>query len=894
MAGSPSRPGAFHTFQIFEPSNDAFAIASDVQPENRYAPKRSHIPTACTECKRRKVRCDGNYPCGPCLSSSASSRARRRRCYYITPRPRVMPSKRALEDASSSLADCHSILRRLFPIHDVQELLPLSREDLIALLRLDQRSAAEAHNGARPEAFRNPSPLNDIYTSPMRGESPKPKARAARSPLSATPSQPGSLAAASTVASLRSNDGDLTILEPVPTPDAEWDEERREREQEHVPAEADDVNALSFALDRQVSYLGISSIRAALLVMLKLRPSLRQEMAPDSAPSLPRRPLVHLPMRDENDASNSDRRYSSTSDSVWPRRPSQARTLSQQQLSKPALSTRVAWSRRGQALVDAYFRTFHMYMPMLDEPIFRAEFAGAKSREDEPWQALANMVLALGSVAAARSDDQEAEHATYYERAVSLLPLTALGSSHIETVQTLALMGGEYLHYVNRPNMAYGVLGAAIRMAGALGLHKEALTAPPTSSIPPALQKALETRRRTWWTLFCVDTWATMLTGRPSFGRWELATNIVIPDGGVAENDSYVHKEVGDDGRRVVEAESTEDETDQTSDAELLRQLAEGVKFAKIATRVQDAFAVSPIITTALRQDIDSQLAAWHLSQSWPSSRTRSTQKLSRDNASYQDAVGDEAPWRFTQSLMKWRYQDLRMLLHRPVLLFLANSGCSDWEDCSPDDAAAVKMCLALAIATVEDVEREWTPSRIAGWKAAWYLHQASMVPLLILLWNPRNMPNETVLEPCRRAIPMVLSLLEAMKPWSLTANRSSALIGRVFEAATQGAKVNVTDENDPARSTSFMYGGPDAIPAASNNGNSEQLLDDGNMTRAVGGDMAQRTAAFGSIPIQEALDFNFGLNFGFLGYEQDAAMGGSMKIDSFDMLDPFWGQNTM
>lgn len=55
MAGSPSRPGAFHTFQIFEPSNDAFAIASDVQPENRYAPKRSHIPTACTECKRRKV-----------------------------------------------------------------------------------------------------------------------------------------------------------------------------------------------------------------------------------------------------------------------------------------------------------------------------------------------------------------------------------------------------------------------------------------------------------------------------------------------------------------------------------------------------------------------------------------------------------------------------------------------------------------------------------------------------------------------------------------------------------------------------------------------------------------------------------------------------------------------
>ncbi len=800
-----------------------------------------------------------------------------------------MPSKKALETASSSLADCQSILRRLFPTHDVQDLLPLSREDLIALLRSDQRSAAETHNGAQLEVIPNSSPLNDTYTSPMSRESPTRKANTARSPWSASPSQPGSLVAASTAASLRSNDGGLAILEPVPTPDAEWDEERRDRVQEHVPPEADDVNALSFALDHQVSYLGISSIRAALLVMLKLRPSLRQIMAADSTPSVPRRPLVNMPMRAENDVSNSDRRFSSTSDSVRPHRPSQTRTLSQQQLPKPAFSTRVAWSRRGQALVDAYFGTFHVYMPMLDEPTFRAEFAGAKRREDEPWQALVNMVLALGSVAAARSDDQEAEHVVYYERAVSLLPLTALGSSHIETVQTLALMGGEYLHYVNRPNMANGVLGAAIRMAGALGLHKESLGGPPPSSIPAALRVALETRRRTWWTLICVDTWATMLTGRPSFGRGELATSIVMPDGRVSEN---VHDGVGDDGLREAEAEPTEDETDQASDTELLRQLAESLKFAKIATRVQDAFAVSPIITTALRRDIDSQLAAWHQSQSWSSSQTSRPQNANRDKAGYQDPVGDEAPWRFTQSLMKWRYQDLRMLLHRPVLLFLANGGCSDWNDCSHDEVVTMEMCLALAIATVEDIEREWTPSRIAGWKAAWYLHQASMVPLLIILWNPKNMPSKTVLEPCLRAIPIVIRLLEAMKPWSLTANRSCALISRVFEAATQGAKVDVADENDSARRNSFTSGGPDAISATGNNDDPEQMIGNGSVTRAVDGDMAQRTAMDGNVPMQQGLEFNLGLDFAFLNYEQDAAMSGAMNIDSFDMLDPFWEQN--
>ena len=68
------------------------------------------------------------------------------------------------------------------------------------------------------------------------------------------------------------------LLEHIPTRDAEWDEERRGRDP--IPAEADDVNALSLSVDRQASYLGASSIKAALMVMIKVQPGLRGSLAP--------------------------------------------------------------------------------------------------------------------------------------------------------------------------------------------------------------------------------------------------------------------------------------------------------------------------------------------------------------------------------------------------------------------------------------------------------------------------------------------------------------------------------------------------------------------------------------------------------------------------------------
>jgi hypothetical protein len=257
-----------------------------------------------------------------------------------------------------------------------------------------------------------------------------------------------------------------------------------------VPTESDDVNALSLSVDRQSSYLGASSIKAALLVMLKVAPALRSFLAP-AVPSTRSSLQVSVPT---------------------PRAAP----------SKAAPQTH--WSSEGQTLIDAYFNRVQLFVPMIDEPSFRATYLSSQ-RHDAPWLALLNMVLAMGSIAANKSDDYT--HLIFYGRAKEQLGLDSFGSGHLEALQALSLMGGYYLHYINRPNMANAITGAALRMACALGLHREPLVehkGDEESTILPVI------RRTTWWSLFCLDTWASTTLGRPSLGRWGPAITIRPPD----------------------------------------------------------------------------------------------------------------------------------------------------------------------------------------------------------------------------------------------------------------------------------------------------------------------------------------------------------------------------
>ncbi|KAL1893196.1 hypothetical protein Sste5346_006628 [Sporothrix stenoceras] len=615
-----TQAGMFHTFQGVTPRKQSTDSQDGTKAVATNTSKRVTTPHACAECKRRKM----------------------------------------------------SILKRLYPGHEVQSLLPLSRPELLALL---DPHAGDPGLSALPSPPLNTSPMDDL-----------------KSP-----------------ACLKS-EHTLSSLEQIPTRGAEWDEERRDHDP--IPAEADDVNALSLAVDRQTSYLGASSIKAALMVMLKVQPNLRNSLASAS---------IH-------NAVEMSRTIPAT------------KTQSNLQVQKHEASTgastarkelqHVSWSWKGQTLIDAYFKRIHAFIPMLDETAFRADYLEGQ-RSDAPWLALLNMVFAMGSVAGTKSEDTN--HFTYYNRAMEHLPMDAFGSSHIETVQALAIIGGYYLHYINRPNMANAVLGAAIRMASALGLHRESLAHGGTTDVAAA-----ETRRRTWWSLFCLDTWATTTMGRPSFGRWGPAINIQSPEFGIAT------------GR------------DTTQHAGSL-PLIENIKFCKIATQIQDMLAISPLLRPDDRCSLDAQLVNWYQGLPW---LLRTTDPCAE-------------PLYIARCIMKWRYQNLRMLLHRPVLLGLASSGQTHAPE---SEIAAVEACRELAKQTIEDISHEWSRNQMSGWNAVWFVYQAAMVPLVSIFWqwsSPR-------VPEWHKQIESVLAMLEAMEEWSLAARRSREVVWRMYEASRQ------------------------------------------------------------------------------------------------------------
>lgn len=171
-------------------------------------------------------------------------------------------------------------------------------------------------------------------------------------------------------------------------------------------------------------------------------------------------------------------------------------------------------------LIDAYFRTVHAVTPMIDELDFRQSYAGGgcSGHARKPWLALLNMVLTMGYIAA--NDDTQDGHAFFYDRAAEHLGFACFATGHIYTLQALALLGGYYLHFINKPNMASAVMGAAHRMAVALGLHRLI----PVGDSPPSHQIANESRLRTWWCLLCLDTWAGTTLGRLEPGLWNLSS----------------------------------------------------------------------------------------------------------------------------------------------------------------------------------------------------------------------------------------------------------------------------------------------------------------------------------------------------------------------------------
>ncbi|GAM37551.1 hypothetical protein TCE0_024r07563 [Talaromyces pinophilus] len=494
---------------------------------------------------------------------------------------------------------------------------------------------------------------------------------------------------------------DLFCLEPPPERDFTWDEVS----DEEMPKRrvADDVNGLSlFIEDSRSSYLGLTSIPAILRVMTNISPQIRSSISKRSQQS---------------------EGMSHPSKPVIPAKPSNPKTNSDE-----------------LRLIDAYFFYVHGITPMIDEVDFRRRYAeGVVDQNKGPWIALVNMVLAMGYIASSMSDQDG--HSVYYKRAAEHLNFRCLGSGHIDTVQALTILGGYYLHYLNRPNMASAILGATIRMAVAIGLHRVPFQPRQNGHRTPEDINMIDTRARTWLSLFCLDTWGAATLGRPSFWRGNLESVTIA---------SLPARRLSDTGPQDLPSIS----------------LNTSISFCKIATRIQDRLVQLPLITPAEIEKLDSELMSWHASL-----------------PAVFIGVNECPPQlRVARGVLRWRFLTLRLTLYRPYALIQSLQVYSQQET-DKTETSLVTACRAIAKEVIETIKLDWFPNQICAWNSVWYLFQACLVVLLSVI----SEPDSDARPEWDRTIRETVDMLHEMTAWSPGAARSREVICFLYEA--QGTK---------------------------------------------------------------------------------------------------------
>jgi hypothetical protein len=357
-----------------------------------------------------------------------------------------------VEKLQSSIEQHQMILSRLFGTKDLDVLVSLPREELLNLA-LSKPTATSPTTSFAPSA-------TDRQQYPVKSE----------------------------------GADSLEALEQAPELGSDWGDDGQDAER--IQGIQDVVNGLSLRVDHQTSYVGVSSINAALKVIFKAAPLSKSIVQMQAAEWSPARSAHSSPALDAG-----------------------------QRVLPPI--------EEGRRLIESYFENVHPYFPMVDEHGFWAEYV-AGSRHDNGWMGLANMVLALGSLAAGTS--QSAEHITFFQRArVYIKPrMDIFKNPSLEMLQALAMLGGYYVHYLNRPNEGDILMGACLRMACSLGLHREYLSSGTNmdwNGDGQELQcsQLADIRRRTWWSIFCLDTWASATIGRPALGRMTPGVTVLEP-----------------------------------------------------------------------------------------------------------------------------------------------------------------------------------------------------------------------------------------------------------------------------------------------------------------------------------------------------------------------------
>lgn len=91
--------------------------------------------------------------------------------------------------------------------------------------------------------------------------------------------------------------------------------------------------------------------------------------------------------------------------------------------------------------------------------------------------------------------------------------------------------------------------------------------------------------------------------------------------------------------------------------------------------------------------------------------------------------------------VLKWRYHNIRFLLHRPILLDTVIRNLQ-MEDLALNEQISVSRCRDLAMETIFSIQTEWRPNKICCWNAVWFLFQACLIPLMAIAVESKDHPD--------------------------------------------------------------------------------------------------------------------------------------------------------
>ena len=175
-----------------------------------------------------------------------------------------------------------------------------------------------------------------------------------------------------------------------------------------------------------------------------------------------------------------------------------------------------------ETLMDAYFEHVHSDFPILHETSFRESYdtwAVSSTTSDPIWLCKVLCVLILARRVTSIEIPEGAQK-KWWTHVQTLLP-SVMFSSNIFTVQAL-MLAALHLHNTNHRDACWNLTGTAVRVAHAIGLHRDDIKEGQS-------RLGREHRKQVWWTLYAFEQMQVSSYDRPS-AIAHISSNVGCPN----------------------------------------------------------------------------------------------------------------------------------------------------------------------------------------------------------------------------------------------------------------------------------------------------------------------------------------------------------------------------